>query len=140
MGTFALDLLILRFLVKNWLILLVCFLLMILKIMTVSFWVILKKFYWNKWPNKFNRSNKIQVKWNQLDWKVFQFTNSRKKAKRSKNKKIRCCIWLHRQNFNCCKCNKWWGFYYFFYKCSWSSSWNSRCMFYFNIFFSNRNN
>ena len=51
-----------------------------------------------------------------------------------------CCFRLHRQNFNCFKCSKWWNIYHFFYKHCGSTSWNSNRKFYFNFFFNDRNN
>ena len=34
----------------------------------------------------------------------------------------------------------WWSLYYFFCKCSWSTTWNSRSKFYSNFFSNNGNN
>ena len=47
---------------------------------------------------------------------------------------------LHRQNFNCFKCNKWLSINYFIYRCCRSTSWNCNCKFYFIFFYNNRNN
>ena len=38
------------------------------------------------------------------------------------------------------KCNSWRSIYLFIYKYCWCTSWNSKCKFYFNFFFINRNN
>ena len=38
------------------------------------------------------------------------------------------------------KCNKWRSIFLLIYKYCWCTSWNSKCMFYFNFFSVNRNN
>ena len=58
----------------------------------------------------------------------------------SKIQQICYCFWLHRQNFNCFKFNKWWSLYYFVCMCCWSTNWNSRSNFYSSFFSNNRNN
>ena len=73
--TFALDSLILCLSLKLWLVILVCFLLMILKKMIVYFWSILKMNETNsiKATDRTNLTDqkKIKIKWNKQDLNLF---------------------------------------------------------------------
>ena len=56
-----------------------------------------------------------------------------------KTRQICSCFCLHRQGFDCFKCNDWGSIYLFFYERCWSSCRNSKCRFHSNFFSNNRN-
>ena len=64
--------------------------------------------------------------------------NQRKSCSKTLSKYVAAFDYID-QAFNCFKCNKWWSINYFIYKYYWSTSWNSKCKFYFNFFSNNRN-
>ena len=60
--------------------------------------------------------------------------------RKSCSKKLCYHFWLHRQDFICFKWNKQSSLHDFVCKFCWSTSWNSKCKFYFKLFSYNRNN
>ena len=125
--------------VKNWLIILVCFLLMIQE----------KRWYnfdlFQRWMNviPFDKTNLTELtkfgvdKTTEIENFFIEEINQRTSC--SKKKQICSWFWLHRQDFNWFKCNNQRSIYLFVYELCWSSCRNSKCKFSFNFFSNNRN-